>query len=188
LGKYHITKQKWDRGPFDFTRFLTKMRGRSAFPIGLHDLAKKQEVPDKREALAAATKVFYRNNEEEGGGGFFPVGPFEPYRLWHGGVHLHAAEGEKVYAPWPGQIVAARNIAYQTGIGWVNFGLNNPRFAGKGVDLEFLPPYFPLRHGGDHTPKKDRLAWMTPAPGPNPRPGTAGPAGFGPPQAVQAGD
>ncbi|HKA86130.1 MAG TPA: N-acetylmuramoyl-L-alanine amidase [Haliangiales bacterium] len=188
LGHYHITKQKWDPGPFDFTKFLTKMRGRSAFPIGLHDLAKKQEVPDKREALAAATKVFYRNNEEEGGGGFFPVGPFEPYRLWHGGVHLHAAEGEKVYAPWPGQIVAARNIAYQTGIASVNFVLIKHHFAVKGVDLEFFTLYFHLRHEGDDKPKKDRLRWMTADQWLNRDLGTSRPAVFDPPQAVQAGD
>jgi N-acetyl-anhydromuramyl-L-alanine amidase AmpD len=160
LGHYHITKHKWDPGPFDFTRLVGKLRGRSAFPIGLHGLAKKQEVPEDAAALETATQAFYRNNEEEGGVGFFPVGPpFEPFRLWHGGVHLHLPEGENVYAAWPGAVVAARNVPNQPGIASVSFVLLHHAFQVKGVNLEFFTLYFHLAHETDDQVRPNP-AWM----------------------------
>jgi len=48
---------------------------------------------------------YYHHIEKEFTGGYFPVGA---NTVWHGGVHLHANIGSKVFACAPGKIIAAR--------------------------------------------------------------------------------
>src|SRR5262249_31787805 len=103
---------------------------------------------------------YYKNNED-GPGGFFPVGPFEPYRLWHGGVHLHAPEGEKVYAPWQGQLVAARNVAQPSAAGSVNFVLLKYAMRVRAQPLEFYVLYHHLRAEPAKVAMDKRLHWTT---------------------------
>src|SRR5207244_12790172 len=46
IGHFHITTQKWDPGPFDFKAHLGKVAGRRSFPVGLHALADRADLPD----------------------------------------------------------------------------------------------------------------------------------------------
>jgi N-acetylmuramoyl-L-alanine amidase len=106
LGHYHVTEQKWDPGPFDFKFFASKIRGRSVFPVVI--VGSKPDVPEEPDKAEEIANALFENNESEGEGGYYPVGPFGATRLWHGGVHLRAAQGSPVYAPFSGKIVAAR--------------------------------------------------------------------------------
>jgi hypothetical protein len=107
LGHYHVTQQKWDPGPFDFRRFASTIRGLTFFPLALSP-GEKPEVPDDPSDAEARASELYDNNEGEGEGGYFPVGPFDQSRLWHGGAHLRADKGTPLYAPFAGKVVAAR--------------------------------------------------------------------------------
>ena len=48
---------------------------------------------------------FFKHTEKDTPRGFFPVGAS---RVWHGGVHLYAADSTPVYAVFEGHVVAAR--------------------------------------------------------------------------------
>jgi N-acetylmuramoyl-L-alanine amidase len=120
LGHYHVTNQKWDPGPFDFKFFASKIRGRSVFPVVI--TGEKPDVPEEPEKAEEIANSLFENNEGEGEGGYYPVGPFGQTRLWHGGVHLRAAQGSPVYAPFGGKVVAAR-ITDEAAIGSRNFVL-----------------------------------------------------------------
>ena len=52
-----------------------------------------------------ATSESFYSNIEKGTGGWFPVGLS---RMWHGGVHLHAAKGTEVRAIADGEVVGMR--------------------------------------------------------------------------------
>jgi murein DD-endopeptidase MepM/ murein hydrolase activator NlpD len=165
LGHYHVTNQKWDPGPFDFRRHISKLSGHRTFPIGLHKLADKVEVPD---APAAQTKAYedvfeayYNNNEIEGsGGGYFPVGPLEEKpRLWHGGLHLHADKGTKVYASFPGLLRLARNGPVTSKVGSTNFVLLSHSLKVSGEDLSFFSLYYHLDEEKRTGKKEDRPKW-----------------------------
>ncbi len=170
IGHYHITNQKWDPGPFDFKKFIGKLSGHRSFPIGLHKLADKTEVPDapaenERDKRAGYEKLFeeyYTNNEYDAdrAGGYFPIGPLELSQLWHGGIHLHAEDGDKVVAPLPGEIVVARNGPPSPTVGSTNFVLirHTPKVAGENLTFFTL-----LYHLKEEKPgrKGERLKWMT---------------------------
>jgi murein DD-endopeptidase MepM/ murein hydrolase activator NlpD len=156
LGHYHTNIQKWDPGPFDFHDFLTRVRGSRMFPVGVHG---KTEIPKDVDALDAAMKELYAENETSEEGGYFPVGAFDRYRLWHGGVHLHRPAGEPVVAPWPGYVVAARNGKPSDEIGSTNFVLLKHRVRLSETPLEFYSLYM---HLAQEVGAKNRPAWMTP--------------------------
>ncbi len=191
LGHYHIEGRKWDPGPWDWQRFMRTIRGRRSFPIGLPARENKPEMPSDPAELAAATGAYYANNEQEGeGGGFFPVGPLQRYRLWHGGVHLHAPEGTPLVAPLQGQVVAARMGDYDEAIGSTNFVLIRheikvalpPPQAGD-VALEFYSLYFHLAAQND---EKSAPKWLSSEGFGDPEPGSL--VVFDTPEPVQAGD
>jgi murein DD-endopeptidase MepM/ murein hydrolase activator NlpD len=160
IGHYHITSQKWDPGPFDFKKFLTKLAGRRAFPIGLHGSG-KPEVPDApppsdRDARAGYDKLYaayYDNNELVGRGGYFPVGPVDRAQLYHGGVHFHPKEdGGPVYAPFAGKVIMARNGQVTIPeIGSTSFVLLSHSQKVGDVQLSFYSLYM-------HLAKEDRAA------------------------------
>lgn len=126
IGHYHLTNQKWDPGPFDFKDFCRRLRGSFCFPVFPKGSPKsadeKPNVPEQTDALKEQVAELYKANEARADGGFFPVGPWEEGRLWHGGVHLTAKQGDPVFAPFPGRLVAAR-MGPASAIGSTNFVL-----------------------------------------------------------------
>src|SRR5262249_5815159 len=154
------------------------------FPIGLHG---KVEIPDTAAELTAATAAYYKNNDE-GGGGYFPVGPEEfegePNRLWHGGVHLHAGDGDPVFAPWAGEVGAARNVPDHVTAGALSFVLLRHVVAVKGVSLELFTLLFHLRQETG----KEKPKWMGADAWLDRDPGSARPVVFAPGVPVQAGE
>lgn len=125
IGHYHLTRQKWDPGPFDFKDFCSKLRGQFSLPFFTTSPAPDNQipaVPTQTDQLKAAVAELYKANEQRAEGGFFPVGPWGDARLWHGGVHLAGPHEAAVYAPFPGRLVAARQ-GPSTGVGSVNFVL-----------------------------------------------------------------
>lgn len=167
LGHYHITRRKWDPGPFDFKKMLGKMAGRRSFPIGLHGQA-KAEVPeaplpgktDEREDYLRTFQAYYDNNEIEGGGGFFPVGPLDHYQLYHGGIHLHAEKGTNVTAPTAGKVILARNGPTVLGIGNTNFVLLEHHQAVGTEQLTYYTLFMHLAEEKTDKKKSERLKWM----------------------------
>jgi hypothetical protein len=125
MGHYHLIKEKWDPGPWDFSWFLKQLRGALSFPIFTKDPPKDAiapVVPQKTDELKAEVDALYKANEQRADGGFFPVGPWGEARLWHGGVHLAGQADGPVFAPFPGRLVAAR-MGADSPIGSTNFVL-----------------------------------------------------------------
>ena len=166
IGHYHLTRQKWDPGPFNFQKFIEKLRGRRAFPVWAGAPEPGQSAPyvpsgPDPEAVKAeigkAAQRYIDLNEKEADGGFFPVGPWGALRLWHGGVHLPAAEGTTVHAPFAGRVVAAR-LGRTTPIGSANFVLlrHDVNLGGRG--LRFWSLYM---HLAEETDAAKQPKWMT---------------------------
>jgi N-acetylmuramoyl-L-alanine amidase len=127
LGHYHLTTRKWDPGPFDYKKWVDKLRGQRVFPVSVpgsktNGVDERPLIPEEPAALPAAIQPYYDANEVTAGGGFFPVGPWGVTRLWHGGVHIPAESGAPVYAPFPGRVIASR-MGGSTPIGSNNFVL-----------------------------------------------------------------
>lgn len=126
MGHYHCTTRKWDPGPFDFKKWIDKLRGRRVFPVSVPGAeldAGKPIIPEDPAKIPQAVQPYYDANELTAEGGFFPVGPWGVSRLWHGGIHLPAKAGDPVYAPFAGRVIAARTTASSTAIGSANFVL-----------------------------------------------------------------
>ncbi len=156
LGHYHITRQKWDPGPFDFKDFFDGIRGRRSFPIRIKE-GEEPEVPRDTQALRDATKKLYSANEDRSRGGFFPIGPFGKSRLWHGGVHLGAKRGDPVFAPFPGRVVAVR-VGGTSSVGSTNFALMRHDMTLGPASVRFFSLYYHLqdefgREGEDGAPR-----------------------------------
>lgn len=148
IGHYHLTTNKWDPGPWDFKDFCSKIRGIYSFPLFPRPPSGPQpptqpQVPAKVSQLREQTDLLFAANEARADGGFFPVGPWGESRLWHGGVHLTAAEGSKVFSPFAGRLVAAR-MGTNTAVGSVNFVLIRHAMALSDRKLEFYTLYMHL--------------------------------------------
>ena len=126
IGHYHLWDQKWDPGPFEFEDFCRKLRGSFCYPVFPKGQPKKNEdrplIPEGSDELKDDSLDLYKANEARADGGFFPVGPWGEARLWHGGIHLAGKDGDGVFAPFPGRLVAAR-MGKQSAIGSNNFVL-----------------------------------------------------------------
>jgi murein DD-endopeptidase MepM/ murein hydrolase activator NlpD len=150
LGHYHITQRKWDPGPWDFRWHISQLSGRWSFPVGLHGLAAsaKPEIPEAPAQAREAAAAYYALNEETGSG-FYPIGPMERYRLYHSGIHLLGERGDRVFAPIPGHVVAARDVPPRAEIGSTSFVLLAHRRKIGDADLRFWSLYYHLEHGGE---------------------------------------
>jgi N-acetyl-anhydromuramyl-L-alanine amidase AmpD len=160
IGHYHLTEQKWDPGPFDFKEFCRKLRGSYCFPVWAKPPAKEDDqprVPDQQGALEQQTEELYNANEVRADGGFFPVGPWGEARLWHGGIHLTAPKDARVYAPFPGRLVAARMGPSST-IGSNNFVLLKHDMTLDKARVQFYSLYM---HVADETQSGTPVEWMT---------------------------
>ena len=145
IGHYHSIIQKWDPGPFDFEEFIRKVRGGRHFPLALGDAS--SDIPEEKSKRDAAAETYYADNEREytddngvgkPTGGFYPIGPFDQSRLWHGGIHLHAPLGTPVTAITGGKVVAARVGELSPGIGSINFVLVKHEIASLGIEFHLL--------------------------------------------------
>lgn len=132
IAHYHLTRRKWDPGPFNFQEFVDKLRGQRCFPLWVPNKPRTGDKPlvpndpnvdTATQKIRDAVKEYIATNEHpDTPGGFFPVGPWGAARLWHGGLHLPAEKGSPVYAPFAGRVVAARQ-ASASPIGSRNFVL-----------------------------------------------------------------
>ena len=146
LGHYHTTHRKWDPGPFDFKKFCKSIGGRMSFPMAVK--GDKPEVPEDTEALRSVCDTFYRKNEVEGDAGFFPVAPRGESRLWHGGIHLPARVGTKVFAPFAGRVMVAR-MGGHSAVGSTNFVLMRHDMSVGPHAIRFFSLYFHLADAED---------------------------------------
>lgn len=166
LAHYHLTRRKWDPGPFNFQEFIDKLRGQRSFPLWMPGATPKPGerplVPSDPNADVAIKKIseaataYTQLNESAATtpGGFFPVGPWGVSRLWHGGLHLPADKGSTVHAPFAGRVVAAR-MAADSPIGSRNFVLvrHDVNVSGKSIRFYSLFMHLALEAGGDGAPK-----------------------------------
>jgi len=159
LGHYHITRQKWDPGPFDFKAFLDGIRGRRSFPIRIEKEV-EPDVPRDTQALRDAVGKLYQANEERCRGGYFPIGPFGESRLWHGGVHLAAERNAPVFAPFPGRIVAVR-VGSSSAIGSTNFVLIRHDMTLGPASVRFFSLAYHLADEFGRAGEQDAPRWLT---------------------------
>lgn len=161
IGHYHLTSAKWDPGPFDFKEFCTGARGSLCFPVFARKTPDndfdRPEVPSYQEDLRADADALHKKNENTMSG-FFPVGPFGDSRLWHGGVHIQGKYKSKIYAPFPGRIVAARQGA-DTSSGSVNFVLMRHKLNVGKQSIEFFSLYYHLFYEKEED--EGMPEWMT---------------------------
>ncbi|MBA2540356.1 MAG: N-acetylmuramoyl-L-alanine amidase [Deltaproteobacteria bacterium] len=172
LGHYHLTDNKWDPGPFDFKDFCQGIRGAFSFPLFPRGVPKKDRgganqlqpvVPDQSSAVKEEAEMLYALNEAKADGGFFPVGPWGEARLWHGGIHIAppttSPEGSRVFAPFPGRLVAAR-MGPPSAIGSTNFVLLRHQMSLSDRKLEFYSLYM---HLSDATKTDKPPEWLVKA-------------------------
>ena len=157
-GHYHLTTRKWDPGPFDFKKWIDKLRGQRVFPVKVAGAKgdDKPVVPENPVDLPAAIQPYYDANELTASAGFFPVGPWGTSRLWHGGVHLPAPADSPVYAPFAGRVIAAR-MGPDTDIGSSNFVLmrHDMTIASQAVRVYSL-----FMHLADESSAAEPPGWM----------------------------
>lgn len=165
VGHYHLTDNKWDPGPFDFKEFCQGIRGAFCFPLFPRGVPKKDRagqlqtqpvVPDQVSAVKEEAELLYVLNEAKADGGFFPVGPWGESRLWHGGIHVAASEGSKVFAPFPGRLVAAR-MGSSSAVGSTNFVLLRHQMTLTDRKLEFYSLYM---HLAEATKSETPPGWL----------------------------
>jgi N-acetylmuramoyl-L-alanine amidase len=176
IGHYHLTNQKWDPGPFDIMKFCKELRGTYCFPVFTRDDPKRvttdrPDIPKAIDELRDVAKELYATNEDRADGGFFPVGPWGESRLWHGGIHVTGKEGQPIYAPFPGRIVAAR-MGSASAVGSHNFVLLRHDLSMGDRPMRFWSLYMHLADELAAAPK-DQPEWMTKDKGKNmPTPAT----------------
>jgi N-acetylmuramoyl-L-alanine amidase len=176
IGHYHLTNQKWDPGPFDLQAFCKRLRGQFCFPVHTKldvkaaTAAGAPLIPGNTDDLEQMAKELYAANEDQADGGFYPVGPWGESRLWHGGIHVVATEGQPVFSPFPGRIVAAR-MGGDSAVGSNNFVLVRHDLSLGDQPVRFWSLYMHL--ADELTAAANVPLWMTKDGGKNkPQPNT----------------
>ena len=159
LGHYHIERQKWDPGPWDFQRMFRGNNSKLTFPFSR--LKKEKRTPRARDEDRRLNKEARQYFEKSEGtiGAYFPVGPLGRSRLWHGGVHLAAAEGTPIYAPLKGQMVAAR-MSSPCPVGSCNMILLRHHLASHLGQRVFYLLFFHLRQEEDNRFMQKIVPWL----------------------------
>lgn len=154
LGHYNISPEKWDPGPWDFTRMFRRVGSRITFPLTEPVRLQDNGELDRRRFNQAGDQ--YAEDAEKAPG-HFPVGPLGESRLWHGGVHLTGEAGDPIYAPLGGRVVAARSTT-SCGAGSCNFVLIRHSLDTGARVWRFFSLYYHLREEspGEHAP-----GWLT---------------------------
>ncbi len=145
VGHYHLTKNKWDPGPFDFLRLFRGIGSSVGFPLSAPpERAESATQAQRDQRFAREAKRYYESSERDAPARF-PLGPLGRSRLWHTGVHLPTKEeGKPVYAPIAGRIVLAR-LGAPCPIGSCNFLLLQHRFEDERRSFEFYSLYYHLQ-------------------------------------------
>jgi len=134
LGHYHVTRNKWDPGCFDFNRVIQAIAGK---PTWFLMPGSGATLIDKEPAAAQLqAQSIVLNNRNEAMGGYFPVGPCGDAQVWHGGIHVSQPEGTPLYCPFPGRIAAAR-YGYTTTTGSSDFVLTEHRLTVQKKSVQF---------------------------------------------------
>lgn len=157
LGHYNIESQKWDPGPWDFSRLFGGIGSKVTFPLTpLREVLKQPEDQERFQREAAQ----YFDLTEKQGLAHFPVGPLGQSRLWHGGVHLPAQERKPVFAPFMGKIVAAR-MAPPCPTGSCNFILLRHSINSSKGALPFFSLLFHLVREEDNPWIRNIVPWLS---------------------------
>lgn len=138
LGHYHISRNKWDPGPFDFPRLFGRIGSGVTFP--LTPLSSNRRVGHQQPPSVAR---WYFDNSEQDAPARFPLGPLGSSRLWHGGAHLRAQEGRRVFSIAQGRIVAAR-LGPPCPVGSCNFVLVRHQLSLLNQPVSFFSLYYHL--------------------------------------------
>lgn len=169
LGHYHIEAQKWDPGPFDFRRLFRAVGAKVIFPLPVLNARTGQpllaeKVPPKEEAFRFTMEEERHHELSEGtpvSRPQFPVGPMGVSRLWHGGLHLKGSrEGQPIFAPLLGQIVAARISPKSCGVGSCNFLLMRHQLVSNKGNRSFFTLFFHLQPEEWELSGKRWLPWV----------------------------
>jgi hypothetical protein len=153
LGHYHICREKWDPGPWDFARFFRGIGSRVTLPL----TAPPAQATDK--FLSQTASQYYESSEQDMDR-HFPVGPLGRSRLWHGGVHIKSFEDRPVHAILRGRIVAAR-LGSACPIGSCNFVLLRHGFVLSREEWTFYSLYYHLASISDVDPRvRETIPWI----------------------------
>ncbi len=154
LGHYHVTREKWDPGPWDFARMFRRAGARITFPLSEPKSLISDGAFDPKRFQQASDQYF---EDAERSPGRFPVGPFGESRMWHGGVHLTGSLGDPVFAPLGGRVVAAQSTT-SCGAGSCNFILMRHRLDAGDRIWPFFSLYY---HVAEETAGPDAPTWLT---------------------------
>lgn len=132
LGHYHVTKDKWDPGCFNFASLLRDIRPQAIW------------FADVPSTASDAAETLVANNEHQAMGGYYPVGPCGTDLVFHGGTHLSLRQGAPVRVPFAGRVVAARFTEQLSPIGSCNFVLTRHSFRLATQRLVFYMLFFHL--------------------------------------------
>ena len=160
VGHYHLSRNKWDPGPFDFRRLFRGISARVTFPLSpAHSYkADTAEAEDKLFAKDARrhAALSERNPLIQA---HFPVGPLGASRLWHGGIHLMVDEGDPVFAPMMGEIMAART-GPNCPVGSCNFVLCRHKLFSSRQELQVFTLFYHLQRERDTMDSHKTPPWI----------------------------
>jgi N-acetylmuramoyl-L-alanine amidase len=156
VGHYHVEIEKWDPGPWDFHRFFRGIGSRVTFPMTA--LPKENEKEDVARFEREGDRYF--DNSEQDSNAHFPVGPLGESRLWHGGVHLVGKLSSPIYAPFRGQVVAAR-MGSPCPVGSCNFVLLKHRLFSGRAALAFYSLFFHVDLEEDNPMMGEIVPWVS---------------------------
>lgn len=136
LGHFHVTRNKWDPGCFDFARVVQSIGGKPTWFV-MPGAGGPTAMESDPLAVQAQAQLLLENNRHEAMGGYFPVGPCGDAQVWHGGIHLSQSEGTTLYCPFPGRLAAARYGA-SSATGSNDFILTEHRLTLRGQSVQFF--------------------------------------------------
>ena len=160
LGHYHIERQKWDPGPWDFQRMFRAIGSKVTFPFTRLKKKEPARIKAREEDRQFKREAEKHYKQSEGTiGAYFPVGPLGRSRLWHGGVHLAGLDRAPIYAPMMGQMVAAR-MAPACTMGSCNFILIKHHLASHLGQRAFFTLFFHVQREEDNEWIKHIVPWL----------------------------
>jgi len=160
IGHYHISRNKWDPGPFDFRRLFRGVSSKVTFPLSpAHAYRADSDAEVRRKYHADAERHISLSEDNTRLRAHFPVGPLGSSRLWHSGIHLMTDEGKPLFAPLMGEIVAAR-IGAPCPVGSCNFVLTRHKLFSRRKELAVFSLMFHLAPEQDTQDSLNTPPWM----------------------------
>ena len=160
VGHYHISRNKWDPGPFDFRRLFRGIAAKVTFPLSpVHSYKAPTEDEERKLFEKDARRHAALSEQNPLIQAHFPVGPLGASRLWHGGVHLMVDEGDPVFAPMMGEIVAART-GRACPVGSCNFVLCKHKLFSRRRELPVFTLFYHLQQEQDTMESRNTPPWI----------------------------